>query len=248
MIFFQRIHFTVDHLISFRMEIRFLGTGGAFQVELGNSAVLIKLDQGNLLVDCGHSVFPTLVKKGIIDEVDAVLLTHFHDDHVGSLSSLILYYQIVLKKGKLTLLSPSQEFEDELRAFLAHSLINPELRANFQSLDSWSSIHAIDTYGLHVAGMPTYAYTFSERGASLAYSGDLGNPDPFFSELDNMDLPNLQVFHEVCFTDNGSAHTFYTELERYLDRYTIYGYHCDHHAKPSDLRLPLAAEHGFLIK
>ncbi len=230
------------------MEIRFIGTGGAFQVDVGNSAALVKLNQGNLLVDCGHSVFPALVRKGLVEEVDAVLLTHFHDDHVGSLSSLILYHQIALKKGKLTLLSPSQAFEDELRQFLTHSLINPELRVNFQLLESWPSVRAIDTFGLHVAGMQTFGYTFSENGSSIAYSGDLGTPEPFFNALDSLDLPNLQVFHEVCFADYGSAHTIYKQLEEYLDRYEIYGYHCDHRDKPSDIRLPLAAEHGFSVK
>lgn len=230
------------------MEIRFLGTGGAFQVEMGNSAALVGLEQGNLLMDCGHSVFPSLVRTGLINEVDAVLITHFHDDHVGSLSSLILYYQIVLNKGKLTLLSPNQEFEDELRKFLTFSLIDPDLRVNFQSLDTWPSVSAIDTTGLHVAGMPSYAYAISEKGSSIAYSGDLGQPEPFFSALERLNLPDLRVFHEVCFVNYGVAHTLYTELETYMDRFTIYGYHCDHRQKPDDLRLPLVAEHGFLVK
>ncbi len=230
------------------MEIRFLGTGGAFQVEMGNSAALVSMEQGNLLMDCGHSVFPTLVNTGLIHEVDAVVITHFHDDHVGSLSSLILYYQIVLKKGKLTILTPSQAFEDDLRNFLAYSLINPDERVNFQPITTWASVKVIDTFGLHVAGMPSWAYAISENDSSIAYSGDLGEPGPLFDALTSLNLPNLQVFHEVCFEKHGVAHTLYKDLEVYMDRFTIFGYHCDHRVKPDDLRLALVAEHGFLVK
>ncbi len=225
-----------------------MGTGGAFLVDMVNSAIVVSMDQGNVLVDCGHSVFPFLVKTGIIKEIDAVLVTHFHDDHVGSLSSLVLYHQIILQKGKMTLLTPNQEFEEMLKGFLSHSLNDATERVNFQPVDTWPSITPIDTIGAHVPGMQTWAYLFSENDQSIAYSGDIGNPKPFFTALESIAPPNLTIFHEVGFYQHVKAHTYYKELETYLDRYEIYGYHCDHRQKPADLVLPLVAESGFLVE
>lgn len=230
------------------MDIRFIGTGGAFQVNQVNSSALVSLQQGNVLIDCGHSVFPALVKSGLIEEIDAVLITHFHDDHVGSLSSLILYHDLILQKGSLTLLTPNQSFEDALVAFLSPSLGNPRERTTFQRISTWPSIQAIDTFGMHVPGMQTWAFTFSEQGSSFAYSGDLGEPTAFFQALRNADLPDLKVFHETTYYEQVKAHAHYKVLESYMDEFEIYGYHCDPKAKPKDMRLPLVIESSYSIE
>ena len=215
---------------------------------MGNSAAVVSLEQGNVLVDCGHSVFPALFRTGIVEEIDAVLVTHFHDDHVGSLSSLILYHQIILQKGKLTLLTQDEKFEQMLKDFLAFSLGDATARVDFRPVSEWPAITPIDTHGAHVNWMPTWAFLFSENGESIAYSGDIGDPTPFFNALEQHDPPGLKIFHEVGFHQEVSAHTYYKVLETYLDRYEIYGYHCDHTRKPEDLKVPLVAESGFLVK
>lgn len=230
------------------MDIRFIGTGGAFQVDQVNSSALVSLQQGTVLIDCGHSVFQALVQKGVIDEIDAVLVTHFHDDHVGSLSSLILYYNLILQKGKMVLLTPNEEFEDALKLFLSHSLGDPTERVDFRRVGDWPAIQSIDTFGMHVAGMQTWAFTFSEAGSSIAYSGDLGEPTSFFQALRGADLPNLRVFHETSYYEQVNAHTYYKVLEGYMDEFEVYAYHCDPHTKPADLKLNLVAESTFLIE
>lgn len=223
------------------MEIKFLGTGGAFNVEQGNSSALVTVSGKNILIDCGHSVFPALVKKGLADQVDAVVLTHLHDDHAGSISSLLLYHQIMLKKGRLPIVVPTDEFKKTVHDYLAFSLGNPLDRTVFHNLADYPEIGAINTDGSHVDYMQTWAYYFTDGQASICFSGDTGQPKRIFDVLEGLQLPNLKVFHEVGFFDV-PAHTNYKALMPYLSDYEIYGYHCDPAHNVPDNKVPLVID------
>lgn len=224
------------------MNIRFLGTGGAFHVHQGNSAALVQIHGKTVLVDCGHSVFPTLVKKDLLKEVDAVLITHFHDDHVGSLSSLILFHDIILAKGAITLYVPDAEFQSQLENFLSFSLGPNHKRVDYQPISKLNGATAVNTFGLHVPGMQTWAYVFQEEQETIAFSGDIGQPKPFFDFLRAQNYPGLQVFHEATFFPGVPAHTHYKDLENYADEFEIYAYHCYLEKRPADLRIKLVAD------
>jgi glyoxylase-like metal-dependent hydrolase (beta-lactamase superfamily II) len=193
-------------------------------------------------VDCGHSVFPRLVQTGLADRIDAVLITHLHDDHVGSLSSFILYHSLVLKKGKLKIIYQSDAFLTILKDFLSFSLGRPEERVEFVEISEFPEVGAIDTFGQHVPGMSTWAFFFREGDEFVVYSGDLGNPTALFAELDSFQLLGKPlVFHEMGF-EQSYGHTWFKELEPYLDRYRIYGYHNDQNLNPPENRIPLVAD------
>lgn len=80
------------------MGLKFLGTGSAFNTEYGNNSAYYK--QGNilLLIDCGETVFAEIQKRDLLEGVDHlfITITHLHSDHIGSLSSLILYCHYLL--------------------------------------------------------------------------------------------------------------------------------------------------------
>jgi hypothetical protein len=225
------------------LEIKFLGTGGAFEVDLGNSSAIVHHGSKHYLIDCGHSVFPKLVQNGLVASIDGVFITHLHDDHAGSLSTLILYYSIVLQKGRLKLYVASPNHEEMLRAFLAHSLGNPDERVDFRPLTEIHGCGAIDTFGKHVEWMQTYGIYFTNGHTSIAYSGDNGDPDYFFEELQRLDLPKLTVFHEVFFHFRLHAHAYYQDLMAWSDQFSILGYHCDPKYNPDDSTLELVAHH-----
>ena len=71
------------------MEINFLGTGGAFNPEEGNSCVLLRTQFGDVLIDCGSTTYADLKKRIFLPNVKYVFITHFHEDHIGSLSTLL---------------------------------------------------------------------------------------------------------------------------------------------------------------
>ncbi len=73
------------------MEITFLGTGVAIpQKDRVQSGILVRLEEKPLLIDCGSGVLSRFPEAGVSHtEVDTVLLSHLHLDHVADLHPLI---------------------------------------------------------------------------------------------------------------------------------------------------------------
>jgi ribonuclease BN (tRNA processing enzyme) len=225
------------------LGIRFVGTGGAFEVELGNSAAVVSLSGSNYLIDCGHSVFPRLVKLGIVDKIDGVFVTHLHDDHVGSLSSFVLYYSLVLQKGRLKIYVPTAKFQEQLVALLTHSLGDPHQRIEFRPISDVEGAGYVDTFGRHVEWMQTFAYFFSDGKTSIVYSGDNGDINFLMEKVAALALPEPTIFHEVFFHFEIAAHAYYRHVMRWTDRHRIFVYHCDAKHAPADNTLSLVEHH-----
>src|SRR5439155_4259801 len=86
-----------------------LGSGGrsntCFHVTGGNV---------NFLIDCGASSLPALKRLDIIrDDIDLILITHFHGDHFGGLPFLLLDAQFTRRTRPLIIAGP-QGIEERL--------------------------------------------------------------------------------------------------------------------------------------
>jgi ribonuclease BN (tRNA processing enzyme) len=216
------------------MRIKFLGTGGAFDTDYLNSSALMEFRNINLLIDCGFTVYPTLVKKNLINKVDHILLTHLHNDHCGSLANLILYKHIIEKAKPPVIIYPSEQFRQKIFDFLEIQVKEPEKYADFIPLEQFAGITAVNTYGQHSEGLQTYAYIFEEGDKRIVYSGDLGKPEELFEKLGKMPSMKTCVFHDITFNSSNTGHTYYKKLLPYLNGMDIFGYHCDPTENPSD--------------
>ena len=221
------------------MQLKFIGTGGAFDYEYLNSAAIVSVNGLKVLIDCGHAIYPALRKLDATDKIDYALITHFHDDHVGSLSSLLIY-SLYFHNKKLTILYPDDNFLRDIRNFLVFTLSDPDKYVNFQPVSNFGFIGSVNTFDHHVAGLQTFAYYFEENDKRVVYSGDLGNCDMLFNFLESLGQKDTTVFHDVTFNRENKAHTYYKNLEPYTDRYKIIGYHCDPTINPPDNKIPLA--------
>ncbi|MEZ4829159.1 MAG: MBL fold metallo-hydrolase [Bacteroidia bacterium] len=226
------------------MQIKFLGTGGAFDYESGNSAAWVSFNGINILLDCGNSVYRRLRETGLANKIDYILITHCHDDHVGSLASVILHHSYFLHPPrKVNILVPSPEFEQHLRNFITFAIPEPDDYVTFVPLSAIPGISAIDTFGLHVKNMQSYGFIFESETDILVYSGDVGDPNVIFQALDAR-LPstkNIRVFHEMCFDKSDGVHAYYKNLFPRLKDFTIFGYHFDTREIPSDNLIPPVA-------
>ncbi|MGP8077258.1 MAG: MBL fold metallo-hydrolase [Thermoplasmata archaeon] len=98
------------------MKLCFLGTGaGNFRGSLRHpvSALL-----EGLLFDCGAGATGRLHDLGRFDEVEVVLISHLHTDHVAGLFDLLLHTLITGRTRPLTIVSPPG-LSAILRAFVA---------------------------------------------------------------------------------------------------------------------------------
>lgn len=231
------------------IRIQFVGTGGAFDVAQGNSAAWIEFKGKNILLDCGYSVYPRLREKGIVSRVDYLLLTHLHDDHAGSLSTLIFHNTHVENK-RSAILYPTADFGDHLYQYLTFSQQKPENHSDFLPLWQFPGrgISFIETTNMHVPGMQTFAYIFEDEEEILIYSGDMGNPTLIAKYLnENPSTKKIRIFHEMTFYPNISAHCYYKDLEALTEKYEVYGYHLNEATEPTDNKVPLVAHFPCLL-
>lgn len=225
------------------MDIKFIGTGGAFDYEHFNSAALVTRQGANFLIDCGNRCYSRLRELGLADRIDHILITHTHDDHVGSLASLILHQKHVSsRKVRVKLYYPDEDFRKTLEDYLSFAFRPVTDYVELLPLDTLGFVDAINTKGLHVPWMQTWGYLFYENDQTLAYSGDLGDEAIVFDTLRAKGKTGATVFHEITFSKEISNHAYYKRLEPQLADFTIYGYHCHPAEKPADCKIPLVAE------
>ncbi|TAE47819.1 MAG: ribonuclease Z [Bacteroidetes bacterium] len=224
------------------MQFRFLGTGGAFDYAYGNSAAWINFRGKHILLDCGNSVYARLREKDLTEHIDYILITHCHDDHVGSLSTVILHHFFMLKSPrKAVILTPDPEFQAILASLLSFSIPDPEKYVTFLPLSEIEGLSAINTTGKHVWGMPSYGYVFEDEDETVVYSGDIGDSEFIFDHIaPNPDKP-VRVFHESSFEPSDGVHTYYRKLIPKRERYDLYLYHVDPRTNPEDNPIPLVA-------
>ncbi|MCC9166694.1 MBL fold metallo-hydrolase [Pontibacter harenae] len=216
------------------MQIKFLGTGGAFDIDYLNSAALLEFRGMHILIDCGFTVFTALVNKNLVNRISHILITHLHNDHVGSLANLLLYKRIIEENERPVIIYPSEHFKNQIYRFLEMQVQDPDKYVEFVSMEHLEGVTFVDTFGQHSEGFQTYGYIFEEEEQRIVYSGDLGNPDILFDKLTKLPPLNTHVYHDITFNAQNSGHTYYKKLLPYLNGNEVFGYHCDPTQNPSD--------------
>lgn len=194
------------HFIENNMIINTLGTGGAFDTREGCSSFIVEYGN-NYLVDCGYDVFPKLLSLGVEDKIDYIVVTHCHDDHIGSLSAYLYYLFYVLKKSVpiLTTFEVAKDLNQILRRM---GMTYGKEYSFFYGLDE---VSVIATDNLHCEGMPSCAVRF---GDDLFISGDVG--------CSLMDIAKAKiVYHDASAFEN-PVHCHYKKL---MPADNLYLYH-----------------------
>ncbi|WP_228466906.1 MBL fold metallo-hydrolase [Adhaeribacter swui] len=165
------------------MQIKFLGTGGAFEPAYGNSAAIITFKQKTLLLDAGFTVYPKLMELGFWNQLDYILLTHLHNDHCGSLANILLHCFFYGNGKRPVILYQTETFRQQIVQFLNIQLKEVNLYVNFKPISEIDGLTYLDTINRHSAGFQTYSFILEEAGERLVYSGDLGDCTYLFHYL-----------------------------------------------------------------
>ena len=230
------------------MKINFLGTGGAFHPHLGGSSMIMQFGP-TILVDCGGGVFEKLLEQKLVKDIDYIFITHTHEDHISSLSTLI-YYKKLLLEQTVKIECPvaiQSRLEKYLYEVCGHIPSDFELNSNEESTfyeDLNMIIYKVDTSGHHDARDPNFPcggfvfhFKFEGEKMYIVYSGDINQSfiqyirnHSSYSEIykEICEKPeNVFIFHEATsFEYPNQPHCLYTILEKDLEVFpNILTYH-----------------------
>ncbi|WP_440948459.1 MBL fold metallo-hydrolase [Methanosarcina sp. T3] len=160
------------------MEITFLGTGVAIpQKGRVQSGVLVRLEEKPLLIDCGSGVLSRFPDAGISHtEVDTVLLSHLHLDHVADLVPLVKANWL---RGKTDMRVYGPEGTDDWfsQVLGAYEYFQDDVDVDVIELSPGKEFtpEGFDceiTCAAAVHSVPTLGYRITGETGEIVYSGD----------------------------------------------------------------------------
>jgi len=166
------------------MQLRFVGCGDAFgSGGRSNTCFHVTGERVNFLIDCGASSLPALKRLEIVrDDIDLVLITHFHGDHFAGLPFLLLDAQFSRRTRPLLIAGPEgietrlaqvmealfeNSSKTKQRFELSVVALRPEQTRNFGAVKvtPYPVVHG-------ESGGPFLAYRIEAGGRVIAYSAD----------------------------------------------------------------------------
>jgi ribonuclease BN (tRNA processing enzyme) len=166
------------------MQLRFVGCGDAFgSGGRFNTCFHVSGDTVNFLIDCGASSLPALKRQGIArDEIDLVLITHFHGDHFAGLPFLLLDAQFTRRTRPLVIAGPEgieTRLAQAMEVMFEHSSqTKPRFDLSVVALEpeaprSFGAVKVTPFAVVHGAsGGPFLAYRIEAEGRVITYSAD----------------------------------------------------------------------------
>ncbi|MCL2866184.1 MAG: MBL fold metallo-hydrolase [Clostridia bacterium] len=184
------------------MKLHILGMNGPFPAPAGAcSGYLATTESRRFLLDIGAGVFARLIASTDPAALDAVLLSHFHHDHISDLGVLRYYLSFNGQERALPVLAPSRDplLEGDLFCFKGDSLSLSDV-----TITSFRVRHTVSAL----------AYKITYCGKTLVYSGDMNETEGFADFTHGADLllcdaclpsvlwqetaPHLSARHAAC--------------------------------------------------
>jgi ribonuclease BN (tRNA processing enzyme) len=206
----------------------FIGTSDAFGAGgRRQSALLLRGGRGNILVDCGTTTNTGLSELGISrDEVDTILVSHFHGDHFGGIPLILLgaLYEDG-RKHPLNIAGPP-EIEGRVRRLadaMGHPIEGREwtFPLTFTEIDPGrecevgpARVSAFST--CHQLEANPQGYRIDNGEATVVYSGDTGWFD---------DLPRLTGGADLFICECTLHHEkldFHLNLDQLTERHELF--------------------------
>jgi ribonuclease BN (tRNA processing enzyme) len=166
------------------MQLRFVGCGDAFgSGGRANTCFHVTGGTVNFLIDCGASSLPALKRYGIArNDIDLILVTHFHGDHFAGLPFFLLDAQFSRRSRPLAIAGPDgieARLTQVMEALFENSSrTKPKFELSVVALgpEETRSFGAVKVTPFSVvhgdSGGPFLAYRIEAEGRVIAYSAD----------------------------------------------------------------------------
>ena len=159
------------------MELTVLGCSGSFGAPAGGacSGYLVRTAGATLWLDCGNGTLANLQRHAAVDDVTAVVVTHWHPDHCVDLYGLHVLLKYGLERRGLPLYAPEG----------TEARLGTLVDGDWSGVFAWSAVGDGDAVTVADCGLrfsrtahppPTMAVELSGDGKRLVYTADTG-PD-----------------------------------------------------------------------
>jgi ribonuclease BN (tRNA processing enzyme) len=203
------------------VQVRFIGCGDAFgSGGRLNTCFHVTGAKVNLLIDCGASSLPALKRLGVaLDDIDLILITHFHGDHFAGLPFFILDAQFSRRQRPLVIAGPpglTARLAQVMEALFENSSTTRQRFA--LSVVELDPQQAYDVAGVTVtpyevvhgsSGGPFHGYRVEAEGKVIAYTADTEWTETLIPLGRDADLLIAE------------AYTFDTEVKNHLSYATL---------------------------
>jgi ribonuclease BN (tRNA processing enzyme) len=198
------------------LSVRVVGVGDAFTARYHNACLLVEAGGTRLLIDAPPALARALRDLSLaraaepaiaLDDIDHVLITHLHGDHMGGLEQLLFWRRFVTQK-KATLYAVPEVlaglWDTRLRGGMDTLMDTPGGPTKTLVLDDYAEVRPLAP-GANMIGdlslehrptvhhIPTSALRIRAGGKVLGYSADTAFDPTLIAWLDASDL----FFHET---------------------------------------------------
>jgi len=120
-------------LLIIMAKLTILGSSAAIPDSAhANSQLLVTLKDTSTLIDCGDSTYLRLKAAGIaVDQIDNLILTHFHPDHVGGVPAFLITLWLLKRQSPLIIHG------------LDHTLDRTEAMMKLYQWETWKGFYPV---------------------------------------------------------------------------------------------------------
>jgi ribonuclease BN (tRNA processing enzyme) len=188
------------------MQLTILGNNGPLPTAGGAcSGYLVREGDTKILIDCGNGVLGNLLKFTRYEELDTIILTHLHSDHMSDM--LVLRYGVQTKMNRGLMDKPIEVFapaepEDEYRRLAGEKAfhvkpIDPDLVLNLGNLKL--------TFREMRHPVKCFAVSIETGGKRFVFSGDTSWHEGIISFSKGADLLMLDAGLLSCDKTNDNV-------------------------------------------
>lgn len=208
------------------MKLKLVGTGSIVSSRRSACSVI----DNNILIDCGNGLVKTLAEQGIdVNDIETVLITHLHADHILDLPFFVITRAITKAKKTATIYCPKGA--EKITKHICNDYIGigtdiytqykKDAKVEFVEIDvlenkEVANGYRIDSYIVeHGDKKPAYGYVVKKDGKAIGFSGDSG----YCENIENIVNSSTIAVLEMTRVKDGLQHMGYKNIETFCKKY-----------------------------